>query len=238
MGMNLESKINIRRGPIHAHGNYNERFREEDKMKKYAQIVIIAALSMFLFAVMVSADGKGWKYFKGTYAMSASGSCIHSQYGYDDPIDYPWGQSINAAPDKFGEPGVVYAGTTVSNGTWVFNKDGTGTYSYTMYATVTPPFVQPEPPCTIPGGIRIFSSFHKDANGYDVNEYTFKYEINHFGDITIVTQEKDTLEGSISIDKKAITLFDTLRKKGPGADVCPWYNIYCTATRTLIKVHD
>ena len=83
-----------------------------------------------------------------------------------------------------------------------------------------------------------FSSSHKDANGNVVNEYTFTYDITKSGDITILTAEGDTLEGSISIDKKAITLFDALRVKGPGAAVCPWWSIICTATRTLIKVHN
>jgi len=188
-------------------------------MKKITLVLIIIVLSVFISAAVAMA--KGWKHFQGTYAMSASGSCIHSQNGYD------WGQFIDA------RPGVVYAGTTVSNGTWVFKKDGTGTYSYIMYATVTPP-VQ-EPSCDIPGGIRIFSSSHNDANGDAVNEYSFTYEITHFGKITIDNEEGDTLEGSISMDKKAIILLDAPWEKGPFG--CPWYTIICTAIRTLIKVH-
>ena len=95
-------------------------------MKKPTLVLMIIALSVFMSANVTL--GKGWEYFKGTYAMSATGSCIHSENGY------VWGNFIDAVV-----PGVVYAGTTVSNGTWVFKKDGTGTYSYTMYATVTPP---------------------------------------------------------------------------------------------------
>ena len=113
--------------------------------------------------------------------MSATGSCIHSENGY------VWGTFIDAVV-----PGVVYAGTTVSNGNWVFKKDGTGTYSYTMYATVTPPVQLPT--CDIPGGIRIF----------EVNDYTFTYEVTHSGNITIETQEGDTLEGTISKNNKTI----------------------------------
>ena len=101
-------------------------------MKKTTLVLFIIVLSVFISANVAVA--KGWKYFKGTYAMSATGSCIHSEYGY------VWGNFIDAVV-----PGVVYAGTTVSNGTWVFKKDGTGTYSDTMYATVTPPVQQPEP---------------------------------------------------------------------------------------------
>jgi hypothetical protein len=176
-------------------------------------------------------DQDNFKNFQGTYEMSASGSCIHSQNGYTQ----------NGAGWYLPNDGVVYAGTTVSNGTWIFKKKGTGTYSYLMYATVTPPIKPPpvqEPPCLIPGGIRIFSSSHKVGENI-VNEFTFTYNITNFGDITIETEEGDTLEGSISIDKKTITLFDTLREKAPaGATTCPWWTIICSATRTLIKVHD
>ena len=197
-------------------------------MKKLVIFVLISALLTFTAAMALANDNvNGFKHFSGTYEMSASGSCIHSQNGYVYDSASGW----YAAKE-----GVVYAGTTVWNGSWVFKKNGTGTYSYILYATVTPP-VQP-PPCPIPGGIRVFNSIHKDANGNDVSEYNFTYVITDFGDIVINTEEGDTLEGSISIDKKAITLFDALRVKGPGAAVCPWWNIICTATRTLIKVHD
>jgi|WetSurMetagenome_2_1015567.scaffolds.fasta_scaffold403454_1 hypothetical protein len=195
-------------------------------MKKLALIVLVAALSMTPAATL--ADGNGWKHFAGVYEMSASGSCIHSEGGYTIGSD-GW-YSANA--------GVIYAGTTVSNGTWTFDKNGTGTYSYTMYATVTPPIQQPSPP--IAGGIRIFTSDHKVGETV-VGEYTFTYTIHPLGNITINTQEGDTLSGSISIDKKSITLFDAIRVKGPPPTSPYWnpfYRIICTATRTLIKVND
>jgi hypothetical protein len=198
-------------------------------MKKLALIVIVAALSMV--PAVTLADGI---HFSGVYEMSASGSCLHSENSYTKDAN-GW-----YSPN----PGVVYAGTTVSNGTWVFKQDGTGTYSYIMNATVTPPVPQYSCDVTAPipvpitGGIRIFSSSHKDANGNVVNEYTFTYDMTKSGDITILTAEGDTLEGSISIDKKAITLFDALRVKPPVPAPCPWWSIICTATRTLIKVHN
>ena len=192
-------------------------------MKKVNLFLVITALFIFMSAAMVFADGKGWNYFKGTYAMSATGSCIHSENGY------VWDNSIEALD------GVVYAGTTVSNGTWVFKKNGEGTYSYTMYATVTPPLQQPDYFCkytadgTIRGGIRIF----------EANEKTFTYEVTHSGNITIETEEGDTLEGTISRDKKTIILLNNLWEKGPGIglDYCPWWKIICTATRTLTRMH-
>ncbi len=190
-------------------------------MKKPIIVLMIIVLSVFMSANVTMA--KDWKYFKGTYAMSASGSCIHSQYGYYPIADTPWGQAIDAAPDEFNDPGVVYAGTTVSNGTWIFKKDGTGTYSYTMYATVTPP-VQP-PTCGIPGGIRIF----------EANDNKFDYKVTHSGNITIETQRGDTLEGTISRNKKTIVLLDDPHETDPFG--CPFYTIICTATRTLMRMH-
>ena len=181
-------------------------------MKKPTLVLMIVVLSVFMSANVTMA--KGWKYFKGTYAMSATGSCIHSENGYI------WGTFIDADV-----PGVVYAGTTVSNGTWVFKKDGTGTYSDTIYATVTPPVASPT--CGIPGGIRIFSSSH-----------TFNYEIDNSGNITIDSDENEEViefEGSISKDKKTIILLDALWEKGPYP--CPWYTFICTGTRTLKRMH-
>jgi hypothetical protein len=194
-------------------------------MKKFAIFVLISTLLTFTAAIALAHDDdNGFKHFSGTYTMSASGSCIHSQNEYGpETVVWPGYSFINGG-------GIVYAGSTVSKGTYVFKKDGTGTYSYTMYATVTPPVQQPT--CSIPGGIRIFSA----------DDLTFTYEITPFGNITVKAidenGEEDTLSGSISADKKTMTLFDALREKGPGSSVCPWYNIICTATRTLIKVHD
>lgn len=195
-------------------------------MKKITLVLLIIILSVFISAAVALA--KGPKRIQGTYAMSASGSCIHSENGYDWGPIAAWGRFINAK-----DTGVVYAGTTVSSGTWVFKKDGTGTYSYNMYATVTPPIQ--EPSCPIPGGIRNFTSFHKDAAGNFVDEYTFTYEIDKFGNITIDSDEGETeFEGSISINKKTIILLDVPWEKD--GETCPWYKLICTATRTLIRV--
>ena len=57
-------------------------------MKKPIIVLMIIVLSVFMSANVTMA--KGWKYFKGTYAMSATGSCIHSENGY------VWGTFIDA----------------------------------------------------------------------------------------------------------------------------------------------
>lgn len=180
-------------------------------MKKHA-IAVLIVLSLMVSGITTAAD---WNNFAGVYEMTGSGSCIHSEKDFTIASNGWYNANLG---------GVVYAGTTAWSGSWTFKHGKKGIYSYVMYATVTPPVSQPDPP--ILGGVRVFS----------VSEKTFTYEINAFGDITIVTQEGDTIDGSISEDKNTITLFDRLRVKGPGTN--PWYKIVCTASRTLTKVSD
>jgi hypothetical protein len=193
-------------------------------MKKFTIITLISVLLTFTAAMALAHDDHNkFKNFHGTYEMSASGSCIHSEKDFTIGTD-GW---------YYANPGgVIYAGTTAWSGTWTFKNGGKGTYSYVEYATVTPPVQQPDPP--ILGGIRIFSG----------NELNFTYEITPFGDITVKVTENgqvDTLSGSISADKKTMTLFDALRIKGPPPTSPywnPYYKFICTATRTLIKISD
>jgi hypothetical protein len=153
-------------------------------MKKLGLIVIVAALSTFMSAAVASDSGHGWwwfsnpfQYFHGTYEMIASGSCIHSEKGYDT--------NHSPIPD-----GKVYAGTTVANGTWIFKIGGEGTYSFTNYATILP-----SADATPPLGIRVLTR----------NDLPFTYEITPFGDITVHAGGIDLI-GSISIDRNTMTL--------------------------------
>lgn len=188
-------------------------------MKKLAILVLISTLLTFTAAMALAHDDENnFKNFHGTYDMTASGSCIHSENGFNDiAVITPTLKFIGA------KAGVVYAGTTVLKGTWTFEKNGTGTYSDKLYATVTPP-----PSGSITGGIRIFED----------NDIPFTYNINAFGDITINEITTPFLEytGSVSRDKKNMVLTDTPKIKGPfGA---PFWYIICNTSRTLIKVSD
>jgi hypothetical protein len=194
---------------------------EKDQMKKLVIFVLISALLTFTAAkALAHDDDNNFKHFHGTYEMIASGSCIHSSTGYTKNVMGWWIAPLDS---------IVYAGTTVANGTWIFKRDGTGTYSSIMYATVTPPVQQPSLPILpIPGSIRVF----KDDN------VQFKFKVNAFGDITINEINNVNIEytGSISIDKKQMILIDTPFIKGPfGA---PFWSIICNTARTLIKVSD
>jgi hypothetical protein len=183
-------------------------------MKKLAMVVIIAVMSTFMSAAVASDFGQNWwwisnpfKYFHGTYEMIASGSCIHSEKGYD----------ANHSPISGGK---VYVGTTVANGTWIFKNGGTGTYSFTNYATIIP-----TTDATPPLGIRV-------ATFTDV---PFTYEITPFGDITVHAGGID-LVGSISIDHNTMTLLSANNIQN-FVDPPYWFTI-CNTARTLIKVGD
>ena len=173
-------------------------------MKKYAVICIALLL---LASVAGAADRK--KLLSGEYEMTASGSCIHSSTGFD------------ATTLKANADAVVYAGTTAWIGTWKFKPNGTGKYSDTFYATVTPP----PPPPTIPGGIRSFSD----------DDVPFTYIIDGQGDITI---NDGTIEytGRVTADQKNILLLDTPTIQGPYP--APFWYLICNTARHLVKVGD
>lgn len=188
-------------------------------MKKFIATMIIMALCIAPTAAL--ADDYGWKRFHGTYAMTASGSCIHSQNGYTE-VDYGWYKAIEA------NAGTVYAGTTVWTGTWTFEQNGKGIYSDKFYATVTPPASG-----SVVGGVRIFED----------SEVPFTYEMTAFGQITITEDNAPYLEytGTISPDRKNIILIDTPKVKPvnpPTPPPAPWWYILCNASRTLIKVNE
>jgi hypothetical protein len=175
-------------------------------MKKLSLIVLITTLTISMSAAVASDFGSGWwwnnnpfQYFHGTYEMIASGSCIHSENGYDakhSPIT----------------PGKVYVGTTVASGTWTFNRGGSGKYTITNYATIIP-----TADATPPLGIRV-------ATFTDV---TFTYEITPFGDITVRAGGIDLI-GSISIDRNTMTLLSANNVQNFGGEPY-WFTICNTA---------
>lgn len=179
-------------------------------MKKLAVLMMIPALAMFVVPFIASADGHDWKNFHGTYQMSASGSCLHSSLEYfKNPANGRWTAPIGSQ---------VYAGVTVSNGTWIFENGG-GKYSQTIYATILP-----GGDVSIPVEVRVLAQ--KDV--------PFTYAITHDGDITVThTIGGIQLFGSISSDKKTMTL---LSANNVQALPAPFWFTICNTTRTLIKV--
>ncbi len=203
-------------------------------MKKLSLIVIITTLTMFMSAAVASDFRNGWwwnnnpfQYFHGTYEMIASGSCAHSGDGWKDSSDPPK-YNLNAEKPPFFpvDPSKFYVGTTVAFGTWTFNKDGTGTYTVTNYATI------------LPG-----SNFYDPANGILLEQHpqaNFTFTVSPFGDITVTTGNPTIgiveLIGSISNDKRTMTLISANQVQNLNGIHLYW--AVCNTARTLIKVSD
>jgi hypothetical protein len=194
-------------------------------MKKLALILIVSVLCMSPFTA--SAGHNGWKNFQGTYEMIASGSCAHSGDGWYDSSD-PTKYNLEAETPPFYpvDPSRIYVGTTVAYGTWTFNKDGTGTYAVTNYATI------------LPG-----SGFYDSTKPFLLEQHpsgAFTFTVSPFGDITVTTGNQAIgfveLIGSITNDKKTMTLISANQVQDFNAFGLYW--AVCNTARTLIKVSD
>jgi hypothetical protein len=191
-------------------------------MKKLALILIVSVLCMSPFTA--SADDHGRTKFHGTYEMIASGSCVHSVEGWQDSSNPPNENFYVVTPPFLPiDPDQVYAGTTVTYGTWTFNKDGTGNYTLTNYATILPGS-EIQPP-------KLLEQHPKG---------TFTFTVSRFGDITVTTGNEDIgfveLTGSISNDKKTMILISANQVQDFRSIGLFW--TVCNTARTLIKVND
>ena len=158
-------------------------------MKKIAPIMMITALSVFMFAAVESADGKGWKRFHGVYEMTAKTNGLISTCGYEE------GGPPYVAKD--GDDCRVWATADTAYGTWIFERDGTGTAEGRNFVFDFPP----GPPNVGPR-----------ARNNDF-KFDFDYEITHGGVITVwvtTTEPVDLtpliLTGRVSPDRKTMTL--------------------------------
>jgi hypothetical protein len=177
-------------------------------MKKLAVFLMIPALAMFMVPALASANWYYWWGIQGTWEMSASGSCLHSSLGYEKNSNDRWTPLPNS---------IVYAGATVTNGTWIF-KNGGGTYSYTTYATILP-----GGHASIPVEVRVLAK----------EDVPFTYEITPSGDITVTTGGIKLI-GSISKDMNTMTLLSANNVQD--FVVAPFWFTICNTARTLIKV--
>ena len=191
-------------------------------MKKFALILIVSLLCMLPFTA--SAGSKGWKNFQGTYEMIASGSCVHSVEGWMDSSEPPKYNFEVVKPPFFpADPDKVYVATTVTYGTWTFNKDGTGTFTLTNYATIFP-------------GSEILDPqlLEQHPSG------AFTFTVSPFGDITVTLGNQTfgfvELMGNISNDKKTMTLISANQVQDFNTIGLYW--TVCNTARTLIKVND
>jgi hypothetical protein len=92
-------------------------------MKKLTLIVIGTSLCIFMSAAIVSAGGNRWSGFHGTYAMTATGSCLNSPTVVEPGVP----------------PSNSFAAIIVEEGTWTFERKGTGTFIGNRFGMTLPP---------------------------------------------------------------------------------------------------
>jgi hypothetical protein len=191
-------------------------------MKRLAVLMMIPALAMFMVPALASANWYYWWGIQGTWEMSASGSCLHSSDPYyQDPARNNWWTAPVGSQ--------VYAGVTVSNGTWIFKANGEGTYSQTIYATILPGGATSMPgpagsPLPVPLEVRVIAQ----------KDQLFTYAITPSGDITVTTGGIELI-GNISKDMNTMTLLSANNVQKFGGNF--QYTI-CNTARTLIKVQE
>ncbi len=184
-------------------------------MKTLAAGLMTIVLGTFMVVAMASAQEGGESItIHGKYAMSASGSCLHSE------MEYFLSPETGRWTVPFGSQ--VYAGVLVAKGNWDFKEDLTGSYSQTIYATILPGGHVPLP--VVPVEVRVLPS-----------PMNFTYNITSSGDITVTQPNGIQLFGSISSDKATMTLLSANNVQHMPE---PFWNTICNIERTLIKVGD
>ncbi len=191
-------------------------------MKKLAVGIIMIAITLFSIPAM-AADSEVQPFFlDATYALSATGSCLHATGGFSGvvPSGNTWGAS------------------TMTEGTWLFRPDGTGYASLTNHI-VTPP---PGAPAGLPMPIPPIDT--------KIVGFPFTYAANTQGVIVVwmsvlasppstppSPSDFKTLElvGRISIDKKTLVLNSSNQ-----CQYVPDASSYaiCNVTRVLTRVAD
>jgi len=167
-----------------------------------------------LTAAIASAQDSGWGAIQGTYEMVASGACIHST-----SFSALTGNGTPPNPWTYTATGITtFVSAFVGQGTFTFDKDGTGTMRviqsciHPTKATqaVAPPDVAPPNP--------------------------FSYQIAEDGTIIVsVPAAGLELSGRISTDHKTMTLVSAMQLQSGAAGGPTGYQV-CHITRILTRV--
>jgi hypothetical protein len=182
-------------------------------MKNIVIILIITTLTIFMAAVVVSADGNRSGRFHGVYEMSLMSSCLHSMLGFNE-TEPPF------TPIAGSE---VWGATAMAQGAWTFYPDGTGDAEGNNYVIDFPP--GPPSQVIFPAGPM--------ARGNPFG-FEFTYDVTAKGAITVTRDNGLVMEGAVSDNRKAMTLpsmylFYDLSAYGLGYAVC-------NTARNLIRV--
>jgi hypothetical protein len=191
-------------------------------MKKLSLIVIIAALFSFMSVGIASAKDKDQSRggIQGTYEMIATGSCLHSPSGFEETTD-TLGNPLYVPNDSEG----VWGATTSAVGTWKFYSHGTGHADIWNY------------PIDFPPGSDSWGPRARSQNLV----YDTKYQVHK--DVIIIklyvpdgtfSQQRGELVGSVSLDKKTLTIPTELQYINFGGP--PLYTAVCNVMRILIQV--
>lgn len=184
-------------------------------MKKITLVLIIAALSIFMSASVVLAHGNRYRNFKGTYEMSLKGNGLNSTCGFSSFVtDFGTFYKPNDDSDC-----VVWGSTDTAYGTFIFNRDGTGSAEGRNYAFDLPPGN---------GGIGLART-----NPFYIE---FDYEITPEGEIKVDITFPPILTsvemiGRVSKNRKTMTLTNSNSPLEFGT-----HSSLFTATRVLIQV--
>jgi hypothetical protein len=199
-------------------------------MKKLAIIVIIAALSSFISAAVVSADDQDWKGFHGEYAMTSAGFCLYSYSSFTPGT---------AACNGTTFPLTCWNAQLVAEGVWSFGPDGTGSFTGTQFGMAPPPYLGPN---VLPVDL----------------VFDFTYTVKNDGVITVAivpgtffgtflagsnegkryTVDIFNFFGMVSTDRKTVTLNSANELQhytSPDIQALNFYGI-CNVSRTLIRV--
>ena len=190
-------------------------------MKKLTIIFIIAGLSILMPFNMTSAkDMDGWGAINGTYEMVANGSCLHSPSDFTMTSD-ALGNPLYIPNDSNG----VWGATTSAVGTWEFYSDGTGHADIWNY------------PIDFPPGSDSWGPRARSQNlVYDI-KYKVKKDsivIKLYVPDGTFSQQRGELVGSVSLDKKILTIPSDLQYINFGGP--PLYTAVCNTMRVFIRV--
>ena len=173
-------------------------------MKRLAAVVVMIALATFVAAAMALAG----ETIQGTYAMIATGTCLHSTLGFNGDLT-----------PITGDGSVVWGATTMAQAVWTFNFNGTGTVSYGWnYVLDFPP------------GSPTFGGPIARQHPYSWN---FHYETDDNFIITVYPPSPPNPVGLISWDHKTLTLASANQPQNSAVGPA-----ICNTARVLYRLHD
>jgi hypothetical protein len=193
-------------------------------MKRLAAVTMMIAVVAFTAAI-VSAQDSGWGAIHGTYAMMATGDCLHSDQPF---INLNAGDSTKPVVWKPTPDSLVWDSSFMGDGIWAFNSDGTGS-AYIRQYCMTSPAGDPTNSNLVTGTLT-------------VNQPIFQYRFEPDGTLTVAipnfTVHYLVLSGSISTDHKTMTLTSGHQPQRVPLVGEPHSYQLCTIGRVLTRVNE